>query len=136
MVLPEALREELVDEDVRVVFIDLDFFENDASLALDVRGGKDGVQDQVAEDIEGDGDVVGEGFDVEADGLFAGERVEVAADRIHLAGDELGGARAGSLEKHVLYEVGDAIGFGGLAAGTGLDPDTHGDGAEVFHTLG
>ena len=24
----------------------------------------------------------------------------------------------------------------GLAAGAGLDPDTHGDGAEVFHALG
>jgi len=136
MILPEALREELVDEYVGVIFVDLDFFQDDATLALDVRRGEDGVQDEVAEDVESDGDVVGEGFDVEADGFFAGEGVEIATDGIHFAGDELRGAGAGSFEEHVLDEVGDAVGFGWLAAGTGFDPDAHGDGAEVFHALG
>jgi len=136
VVLPEALREELVDEDVGVIFVDLDFFEDDAPLAFDVGRGKDGVEDEVAEDVEGDGDVVGEGFDVEADGLFAGKGVEIASDGVHFTGDELGRAGAGAFEEHVLDEVGDAVGFGGLAAGTGLDPNAHGDGAEVFHALG
>jgi len=136
MIFPEALREELVDEDIGVIFVDFDLFENDAPFALDVGRGEDGVQDEVAENVEGDGDVVGEGLDVEADGLFAGEGVEIAADGVHLAGNELCGAGAGSLEEHVLDEVGDAVGFCGLAAGAGLDPDTHGDGAEVFHALG
>jgi len=80
--------------------------------------------------------VVGKGLDVEADSLFAGEGVEIAANGVHFTGDELGGARASSLEEHVLHEVGNAVGFGGLAAGAGLDPDAHGDGAEVFHALG
>ena len=98
--------------------------------------GEDRVQHQVGEDVEGDGHVVGEGLDVEADGFFAGEGVEVAADGVHFAGDVLGGAGAGSLEDHVFDEVGDAVGFGGFAAGAGLDPDAHGDGAQMFHALG
>jgi hypothetical protein len=51
-----------------------------------------------------------------ANGLFAGEGVQIAADGVHLAGDQLGGAGTGALEEHVFHEVGDAIGFRGLAA--------------------
>ncbi len=36
MIFPEILREQLVDEDVGIVFVDLDFFEDDAALALDL----------------------------------------------------------------------------------------------------
>ncbi len=88
---------------------------------------KSGIEHQVGENIEGDGDVVGQRLDVEADGLFAGESVKVAADGVHFAGDVLGGAGASALEEHVLDEVGDAVGFGGLAAGAGLDPYAHGN---------
>jgi hypothetical protein len=35
----------------------------------------------------------------------------------------------------VLDEVRDAVDFGWLAAGAGLDPDAHGDGAQVVHAL-
>ena len=136
MVLPEALREELVDEDVGIVFVDLDLFKDHAALALDVGRGEDGIQHQVGEHVEGDGHMVGERLDVEADGFLAGEGVEVAADGVHFAGDVLRGAGAGALEEHVLDKVGDAVGLGGLAAGAGLDPDAHGDGAQVIHALG
>ena len=40
MVLPEILGEELVDEDVGIVFVDLDFFKDDAAFALDFGGGE------------------------------------------------------------------------------------------------
>ena len=136
MILPEALGEELVDQDVGIVFVDLDLFEDHAALALDVSGGEDGIEHQVGEHVEGDGHMVGQRLDVEADGFLAGEGVEVAADGVHLAGDVLGGAGAGALEEHVLDKVGDAVGFGGLAAGAGLDPHAHGHGAQVVHALG
>jgi hypothetical protein len=136
MVLPEALREELVDQDVGVIFVDLDLFENDAALALDVRAAKMGLRTRSLRTSRAMGTWSAQRLDVEADGFFAGEGVQVAADGIHLAGDELGGAGAGALEEHVLDEVGNAVGFGGLAAGAGLDPHAHGDGAEVFHALG
>ena len=94
MILPEVLGKDLVDQDVGIVLVDLDLFEDDAALAFDVGGGKDRVQDQVGEHVESDGNMVGERLDVEADGLLAGEGVEVAADGVHFAGDSA--ARSGS----------------------------------------
>ncbi len=136
LIFPEVLGEDLVDEDVRVVFVDLDLFEDDAAFALDIGAGEGGIEDQVGEDVERNRHVVGERFDAKADGFLAGEGVQVAADCVHFAGDVLGGARFGALEEHVFDEVGDAVDLGGLVAGAGLDPDAHGDRAEVFHALG
>ena len=135
VVLPEVLREELVDQNIGVVFVDLDLFEDDATLALDVGRVEDGIQDEVAEDVEGDGDVLGEGLDVEADSFLAGEGVEVAADGVHFPGDVLGGTAAGAFEDHVFDEVGDAVDCSGLGAGAGFDPGAHGDRAKVLHAL-
>jgi len=126
MVLPEALSEQLMDQHVRVVFVDLDLFEDDAALALDVRRGKGRIQDQVGQNIQGNGDMLSQGLDVEADGFLAGEGVQVAANGIHLTGDQLRGAGAGALEEHVLHEMRDAVGLRWLAAGAGLNPDAHG----------
>ena len=136
MVLPESLREKLVNQHVRVVFVDLDLFQNHTALALDVRGGEDRVKHQVGQHIQSDGHVVAQRLDVEADGFLAGKGVQVAADRVHLAGNVLGRARAGALEKHVLDKVRDAVGLGGLAAGAGLDPHAHGHRTQMFHALG
>ena len=136
MVLPETLREQFVHQHVGIVFVDLDLFQNHAALALDVGGGEDRVQHQVGQHVERDGHVVGERLDVEADGLLAGEGVEVAADRVHLARNVLRGAGARAFEEHVLHEVRDAVGLGGLAARAGLDPHAHGHRAQMFHALG
>ena len=136
LIFPEVLGEDFVDEDVGVVFVHFDFFEDDAAFALDVGVGEGGVEDEVTEDVEGDGGVVGEGLDGETDGFLAGVGVEVAANGVHFAGDVLGGAVAGALEEHVLDEVGDAVDRGVFIAGAGFDPDAHGDGAEVLHAFG
>ena len=116
LVFPEVLGEELVDEDVGVVFVDFDLLKDDATLTLNVWVSEGGVEDQVGEDVEGDGDVVVEGLDAEADGFLAGVGVEVAADGVHFTGDVLGGAGAGAFEEHVLDEMGDAVGGGFLIA--------------------
>ncbi len=136
MPLPEALREQLLHEDVGVVLVNLDFLKNHAPLAFNISWRKDGIQHQVRQHIEGDGHVIGKRLDVEADGLLARECVEVAANRIHFAGNVLRRAGTGSLEEHVLDKVGDAVGLSGFAAGAGLDPDAHGHRVQVFHALG
>ncbi len=136
VVLPEALREQLVDQQVGVVLVHLDLFQNHAALALDVGVGENRVEDQVGEHVQGDGHVVSQRLDVEADGFLAGEGVQVAADRIHLAGNVLGGAGTGALEEHVLHKVGDAAGLGQFAPRAGLDPHAHGHRAQVIHALG
>jgi hypothetical protein len=136
MILPEGLREQLVDQHLRVVLVDLDLFKNHAALALDLGRVEDRVQHQVGQHIQGDGDVLGQRLDVEADGLLAGEGVQVAADGVHLPGNLLRGAGACALEEHVLHKMGDAVHLRRFAAGAGLDPHTHGHRAQIVHPLG
>src|ERR1035438_6473243 len=95
MILPEGLREQLVDQHLRVVLVDLDLFKNYAALALDLGRVEDRVEHQVGQDIQGDRDVLGQRFDVEADGLLAGKGVQVAADGVHLPCNLLRGAGGG-----------------------------------------
>ena len=53
--LPERLREDLVHEVVGRVLDHLDFFEDDLLFALDVDLVKGGSQDDVRQDVDGDG---------------------------------------------------------------------------------
>ncbi len=75
-------------------------------------------------------------FDIETDRLFPGEGVQVTADGVCLAGELLSGAGGGSFEDHVLDEVGDAVEGESFVAGAGVDPDAHGNGADVGDGLG
>src|SRR4029077_14223950 len=93
VVFPEILREYLMDEVVRIVFVHLDLFEDHAFFASDVFGFEYRIQDNVAEDVNGDGQVLVEDLGVEADGFFSGKGVHVATDGIHLARDVESGAR-------------------------------------------
>ena len=136
MILPEFSGECFVDEVVGVVLVHLNFFQDDALLALKVGLREVGVKNEVGEDVEGLGGVLVQYLDVEADGLFAGEGVEITADGVDLAGDVLGGAAGGSFEDHVLDEVGEAVFFDWLVTGAGVDPGTHGYGAHMRHGLG
>jgi hypothetical protein len=136
MIFPEVLGEQFVHEDVGIIFVNFDFFEDDAAFAFDLSCSEGGIEDEVGEDVEGNGDVVGEGLHIETDGLFAGEGVEVAANGVHFAGDVLGSARSGALENHVFDEVGDSVDFGGLTTGAGFYPGAHGYRADMFHALG
>ena len=98
---------------------------------------KVGIEDEVGEDVERDGDVIGQRFDVEADGLFAGEGVEVAADGVHFAGDVAG--RSGivvPLKTMCSTKWEMPLISGSFAARAGFDPDAHGDGTEMLHALG
>src|SRR5690242_4190690 len=100
MVLPETLRENFMDEIIRIVLIHLYLFQNYALLARNVIDGKDRVENQVAENVDGDGNVFVQNLDIEADGLFAGESVHIAANRINLAGNISSRAALGAFEDH------------------------------------
>ena len=93
MILPEALREELVDEIVGRVLDHLDLFEDDLLLALDVLGAERRVADDVGEDVDRERQVLVEHLDVVARVFLRGERVELAADRIDRLRDVFGRAR-------------------------------------------
>ena len=136
MFWPEAARENVVKEIFGIVQIHLDFFEDDLALLLDVVGIELGTQNEIGDDVKGDGQMVIEDFGVEADLFFRSERVEHTAYRIHFAGDGFGGAAFGSFEDHVLDEMGQAVFFGDFAAGAVADPHADRDGANMRHSLG
>ena len=135
MIFPEILGKDFVDEVIGIVFVHFNFFEDDAAFSGNVFGGEGGMQDEVGENLECDGNVLIEHFDVEADTFFGGEGVHVAADGIDLAGDLLGSAVLGAFEDHVLDEVGDAVRLRSFVAGTGFEPNADRGGADVLHLL-
>jgi hypothetical protein len=136
VILEEILGEDFVDEIIGIIFVHFYLFEDDAAFPGDIGGIKIRIQHQVAENVERGGDVFVEYLDVEADAFLGGEGVHVAADGIDLAGDFFRRAMLRSFKNHVLDEVGDAVPFGVLVAGTGLQPDADGGGANVLHLLG
>jgi len=136
MLRPKAASEDIVEEILGIVEIHLDLFENDLALFLDVVGIELGPENQIRQDIEGDGQVLVKDLGVEADLFFRGESVEVAADGVHFAGDVLSAAMSGAFENHVFQEVGKSVFGGNLAAGAIADPDADGDGTNVLHGLG
>ena len=105
MVFPEILREDFVHQVVGIIFIHLDFFNDDATLTGNVAAVEYRVQNQVAENVQSGRDVFVQDLYVEANAFLSGEGIHVAADGVDLAGDFLRRAVLGPLENHVLDEV-------------------------------
>ncbi len=109
MIFPEILREDFVDEIVRIILVHLDFFENHATFARDVVRIENRMQHQIAKNLKRDRKMLVEHFHVEADTFLGGECVHVAADGVDLAGDLFRSAVLRSLEQHVLDEMRNAV---------------------------
>ena len=105
MIFPEILGEDLMNQIVRAVLIHLDFFQNHTAFTSNVRPIEHRIEDQVAEYIHSNGQMIVKHLYVETNALLGGEGIHVAADRIHLSGNFLSGAMLGSLENHVLNEM-------------------------------
>jgi len=136
MFRPETARKGLVEKIFRIVHVHLDFFEDDLLFVFDVGGIEARTEAEIADDVEGDGEMVVENLGVETDLFLGGEGIEHAADGIHFAGDGFGGAAFGAFENHVLDEVSDAVFLRGFAARAVANPDADGDGTDVGHILG
>src|SRR4029077_3561024 len=136
MILPEVLREDLVDEVVGVVLIHLDFFHDHAALASDVGAIEYWIQYQVAEDVERHRYVLVKNLDVEEDAFLGGESIHIPANRIELTCDFLGATVLRPFEDHVLDEVRDPIPFGIFVARTRLQPHSDRCRPDVLHLLG
>jgi len=135
MLRPETARESFVEEILWVVHVHLDFFEDNLLLVFDVSGIEARTEAEIADDVEGDGEMLVENFGIETDLFLGGESVKHAADGIHFAGNGFGGAAFGAFENHVLDEVSEAVFLRDFAAGTVANPDANGDGAHVGHGL-
>src|SRR5579863_532208 len=133
MVLPEILGEDFMDQVVGAVLIHFDFFQDHAALAHNIVGGEGGIQNQVTEYVECDGQMLVEHFDAEADALFGGEGVDVAADGIHLTRNFFCRAMLGPFEDHVLDEMRNPVPVLVFVTRAGLDPNPDADGADMLH---
>ena len=91
----------------------------------------------VDEDVERDLAVFPRAPDVVPGVLLAREGVELAADAVDLVTDvPRGGPLLRALEEHVLGEVRDPAGLGGLVARAGGEHDETGDRLGVIHRRG
>ena len=136
MLGPKPASENFVQKILGIVHVHLDFFQDDLLLLGEVFGIKIGTEDEVGDDVEGDGKMFIEHFGVEADLFLGGEGVKHAADGIHFTRDRFRGAALGAFENHVLNEVGQAVFVGCFSARTAAHPHADGNGAHVRHILG
>ena len=121
---------------IRIIFLHLQFFEDDALFLGDIFFPKQRMQDEIGQHVEGEREMLVENFRVVADQLLGGEGVEISADRIDGARDLFRGPVAGAFEEHVLDEVRDAVLLGRFVARSGADPDADRDGADMRHDFG
>src|SRR5207253_11416799 len=136
MILPEILREDFMDEVVRIVLIHLNFFEDDSPHAASILDGEDWVQHQIAQDIYRNRQVFVENLNVEADALLCRERIHVAADGVNLARDLFCCTIPSPFKNHVLNEMRNTIPLRILIARTGLNPYSDRSRADMLHLLG
>ena len=136
MVGPEGLGEELHHQVVGRVLDHAHLFEDDLLLLGHLDGVEERVEHDVAQDVDGQGQVLVEHLQMERRVLLGGERVHVAADRVDLGGDLLRRAVLRALEDHVLDEVADAGLRGHLVPAPPLQPHPDGHAAHVGHGLG
>ena len=104
-----------------------DLVQDHLALGLDVVGTQRRVRHDGAEDVEPEGEVLGEQADVERRVLLGGEGVHVTADLVDRLGDVGRAPRRRALEQQVLEEVRRAgVGVVLVARpGTHPHPDRH-----------
>ena len=99
-------------------------------------GAKDGVRDQIGQDVGRERQVLVEHLDVVARVFLRRERVELTADRVHLLRDVLGRPRSRALEQHVLDEMRDAGSARRLVTRAAGQPHADRHRSHVRHRLG
>ena len=134
MAAEDRLRDDVVDEVLRVVVDHRDLLEHDLALGVDV--GEGGVVDHPDDHVERRLEPVVRHAGVDERRLARGGGVQLAAEAVEDLRDLLRGVRARALEEQVLDEVRDARSRVGLVARAGTDPEAERDRADVRHALG
>ncbi len=129
-------RLEMVEDDVvgRVARL-AEFLQHHRLFALELVGVEARVADEIGDQIEAKGSVVGEQSRVEHRHVARGIGVERAADVLDLLGDDARRPRGGTLEDHVLEQVRDAVGPRLLEPRAGVDVEADRDRLDVGHRL-
>ena len=99
-----------------------DLLQHHRAFALQLLFVEGRVLQDIGDDIQGERRVLGQDLGIVGRALAAGVGVQVTADRLDLLGDIVGRAALGALEGHVLEQMGDAVDFRRLVAGSDTDP--------------
>ena len=128
----EAVEHDVVGRVVRGA----DLLQDHMLLAFELVGVELGLRQYVGQDVDGQRHVVAEHAGVERGRLDAGGGVDLAADILDFRGDFPGAAPCGSLERHMLQQMRDAVLVVGFVAGARFDPDAQRDGFEIGNGFG
>jgi hypothetical protein len=101
-----------------------DLLENDVTLAGKLGAVEARGEDDVAQDVESEPEILAQHARVIRGRVDPGRGVQLAADRLDLLGDILGAAPRGALEGHMLEEMGDTMLGQAFAAAAGANPDS------------
>src|SRR5262249_52165697 len=104
-------------------------------LASNVIHGKEWIQEQVSEYVEGNREMLVENLHIETDTFFRGKGVQVPAGGIDLARNVLSRTVLRTLKNHVFHKVRDPVRSRLFVAGPSFDPDTDRDRANALHLL-
>src|SRR4029078_8924639 len=126
---------QIEDQIVRRVAGRPDLLQDNVALALELVGIENRLGQDVGQDVEGLGPVVLEDAGIVGRGFHAGRRIYFAAGGFDLFRNGLGRAPLGSLEGHVLEEMGYAVLVRQFVAGTGLYPDAERHRLEMRHAM-
>lgn len=128
---------EMVEHDIvrRVVRL-ADLLQDDAALALEFRRIEGGMAEDVADDVDTEGEILLQQLDVIGGLLARGVGVDVAADILDRLGDGGGTPALGALEGHVFEEMRDAVFRRRLVAGADAGIGAEGDGLHPVHPFG
>ncbi len=136
MVGEHHLAEALLHDISRLVPVHEHLLQDDLPLGVHLVGPECRLTEDVAQDVEAEVEVLGEGADVEGGVLLRRVGVHVAADGINRLGDLPRRAVLGPLEQEVLEEVRDARLGSCLVSGAGAHPDPDGGRGDIAHRLG
>ena len=104
-----ALFEVVEDELGGTVAVEVDFFDDDVFLLLNLAGREGGMEEDVGKELEAAVEVLREGGGIDASLLLGGEGVEFATYAVDAVADVPGAAAFGAFEDGVLDEVGNAF---------------------------
>jgi hypothetical protein len=112
-----------------------DLLQNHVTLARKLGPVEAGREDDVAQNVKGNGEILAQDTGVIGSAVDAGRRVDLAADRLDLLGDVERASRGRSLEGHVLEKMSVAMLTRFLAAGPGAHPDAERYGFDLSHRV-
>ena len=133
---PERFVEHVVDVLIGRILDHVDLLDDHLAFFFQLSGRESGIQVEIEEQVQGDGEVLGQDFGIKARELLAGEGVEDPPHGVDLLGDLAGGPAFRPLEEHVLDKVSDPVLFPILIPRARVNPDSHGDGMNAGDLFG